>query len=147
MDQERVYLETLNMKCVSFVGQGSPKVYPRVASFPQFRKNRKITELEYKMEYTDLCAFRHCILQNLLCKIQENSETYNRRKSWNLTFQEMEKLPLWFIPLWEWTWCHCVFNVRQDWNMHAVVSLRDYKRCRWNVGMYVGMRYDIQSIP
>ena len=23
------------------------------------------------------------------------------------------------ITLWDWTWCHCVFNVRQVWNAHA----------------------------
>ena len=32
-----------------------------------------------------------------------------------------------FIPLWEWMLCHCVFHrgisyVKQDWNLHSVVS-------------------------
>ena len=30
-----------------------------------------------------------------------------------------------FIPLWEWTWCHCVFCVRQNWRVRTVVSLQD----------------------
>ena len=45
---------------------------------------------------------------------------------------------LYFIPLWEWTWCHCVFYVRQDWNMCAVVSSRENtctttKKGPWNL--------------
>ena len=33
-----------------------------------------------------------------------------------------------FIPLWERTWCHGVFCVRQDWNTRTVVRSQAYTR-------------------
>ena len=35
-----------------------------------------------------------------------------------------------FIPLWEWTWCHRVFYVKQDWKVRAVVRSCDYKKVK-----------------
>ena len=42
-----------------------------------------------------------------------------------------------FIPLWEWTWCHYLFSVTQNWNTCDVVRVQENmhmttKRCSWN---------------
>ena len=57
-----------------------------------------------------------------------------------------------FIPLWEWTWCHCVFHVRQDWNACVIVRLWENmntttKRCGEMLAhIIVETRYEVMSI-
>ena len=40
-----------------------------------------------------------------------------------------------FIPIQEWTWCHCVFYVSRDWNAHVVAGKYacDYKKRNGNI--------------
>ena len=47
-----------------------------------------------------------------------------------------------FIPLGQWTWCHCVFHGRRDLKAHAVVSLQrntraTIKKVWWNASVHV----------
>ena len=54
-----------------------------------------------------------------------------------------------FIPLWEWTWCHCIFYVGQDWKAHAVVRSQENmrmttKRRSWKT--LVETHYDVTLI-
>ena len=57
-----------------------------------------------------------------------------------------------FIPLWEWTWCHCLSYVRQDWNLRTIVNLRENMhlttklRWSWNAGAHLEAWYDVISI-
>ena len=51
----------------------------------------------------------------------------------------------------EWTWCHRVFYVKQDWNELCCQVAGKYthnykKRGSWNACMHVEMRYDVTSI-
>ena len=40
----------------------------------------------------------------------------------NLLYLKISILDL--KPLWEWMWCHCIFYVRQVWNMHTIHRYR-----------------------
>ena len=55
-----------------------------------------------------------------------------------------------FIPLWEWTWCHRVIYVRQDWIAWIVSSMEIHSRlqktCDWSSGAHVKMHHDVTSI-
>ena len=42
-----------------------------------------------------------------------------------IMISHIHQLPVYFIPLWEWTWCHCLFYVRQDRNARPDVSLQE----------------------
>ena len=97
---------------------------------------------------TTFCPDWHCCLLqsawDVVSIFVHNAQSHDKR----LTLTDMYAN---LIPLWEWTWCHRVFYVRQDWNVRSIVRSQENtcattKRRSWSAGTLLETRCDITSI-